>query len=238
MKNLTIAVFPEPFLPRTRNASSCCIRSTALVLRKYLRTLSSSAATSPNDASLRRSMLTKKLPLQTSYSALGPSNFLLDGSENQRLTPSSFREPSSVLCPYATGIQRCHALQDYLPSRIALVHGSENHLFESLHHVCRAAPPAKTTVEPMGVPPGWCECLAPVPAGGSQRSSGRCGNWRHCQGTFGIQRARLRRKLGFPGLPSYEPRHRRHSLSHAALNNPNPQRSHPRPDPQPLARTG
>ena len=55
--------------------------------------------------------------LHRAYSALAfdAANSLLDGSENQRLPPWSFREPGAVLSPYASEIKRCHALRDSIP---------------------------------------------------------------------------------------------------------------------------
>jgi len=88
--------------------------------------------------------------LGTSAHAPALANSLLNGSENQRLPTWPFREPFSVLCPYARGIQRCYALQGNFPSLMALVHGSANHLLAWLHQICRAAHPEGATVEHMG----------------------------------------------------------------------------------------
>jgi hypothetical protein len=83
----------------------------------------------------------------------------LDRSENHRLILCSFREPGRVGFPYASEIKRCHALQGYVPPSIALVHGSENHLFELLHKVCRAAHPEWAAVEHMGIDHGGAHIL-------------------------------------------------------------------------------
>ena len=117
------------------------------------------------------------------------ANSLLNGSTNQahprhslpRTTADSNRQGLKNPCPAQ--------LLSKPVIQIALVHGSENHLFEPLHQSCRATYPKPSTIEPLGLDCGLAHIQIPrsswlvwislhAPAAGPRRELG----WRQGEG--------------------------------------------------------